>query len=92
MTEAHVRVENLRKTYQTRNDEIEAIREVQMEVAEGEFISILGPSGCGKSTLFRHCRCRRRKCLKTTARYRRGFSGPCSNALADNLKECPIPN
>ncbi|MGY9019784.1 MAG: ABC transporter ATP-binding protein [Alphaproteobacteria bacterium] len=51
MTEAHVRVKNLRKTYQTRNDEIEAIREVQMEVAEGEFISILGPSGCGKSTL-----------------------------------------
>ncbi|MBK18633.1 MAG: ABC transporter ATP-binding protein [Rhodospirillaceae bacterium] len=53
MTEAnaHVRVENLRKTYQTRRDEIEAIREVQMEVAEGEFISILGPSGCGKSTL-----------------------------------------
>ena len=53
MTEAsaHVRVKNLRKTYQTRSDEIEAIREVQMEVAEGEFISILGPSGCGKSTL-----------------------------------------
>ncbi len=53
MTEAnaHVRVENLRKTYQTRKAGIEAIREVQMEVAEGEFISILGPSGCGKSTL-----------------------------------------
>ena len=53
MTEmtAHVRVENLRKTYQTRQDEIEAIHEVKMEVAEGEFISILGPSGCGKSTL-----------------------------------------
>ena len=53
MTEmtAHVRVENLRKTYQTRQDEIEAIHEVKMDVAEGEFISILGPSGCGKSTL-----------------------------------------
>ncbi len=47
----HVRIKDLRKTYQTRRDDIEAIREVQMEVAEGEFVSILGPSGCGKSTL-----------------------------------------
>lgn len=47
----HVRVKDLRKTYQTRREDIEAIREVQMEVAQGEFVSILGPSGCGKSTL-----------------------------------------
>jgi NitT/TauT family transport system ATP-binding protein len=47
----HVRVRDLRKTYQTRREEIEAIREVQMEVGRSEFISILGPSGCGKSTL-----------------------------------------
>jgi NitT/TauT family transport system ATP-binding protein len=47
----HVRIKDLRKTYQTRRDDIEAIREVQMEVAQGEFVSILGPSGCGKSTL-----------------------------------------
>lgn len=47
----HVRVGDLCKTYQTRRDEIEAIRSVQMEVAQGEFVSILGPSGCGKSTL-----------------------------------------
>ncbi len=47
----HVHVRDLRKTYQTRREEIEAIREVQMEVDQGEFISILGPSGCGKSTL-----------------------------------------
>lgn len=47
----HVRVKDLRKIYQTRREDIEAIREVQMDIAEGEFISILGPSGCGKSTL-----------------------------------------
>ena len=47
----HVQVKDLRKTYQTRREDIEAIREVQMAVGEGEFISILGPSGCGKSTL-----------------------------------------
>lgn len=47
----HVRVKDLRKTYQTRREDIQAIREVQMSVGQGEFVSILGPSGCGKSTL-----------------------------------------
>ena len=47
----HVRIRDLRKTYQTRREEIEAIRKVQMEVHRSEFVSILGPSGCGKSTL-----------------------------------------
>ena len=47
----HVCVKELRKTYQTRRDDIEAIRLVDMEITEVEFVSILGPSGCGKSTL-----------------------------------------
>ena len=35
----HVRVKDLRKTYQTRREDIEAIRDVQMDVRQGEFIS-----------------------------------------------------
>lgn len=51
MTALHVRISDLSKTYKTRRDEIEAIRAVDMDVRETEFVSILGPSGCGKSTL-----------------------------------------
>ena len=34
-------------TYQARNGEVEALRSVSFDVAEGEFVSIVGPSGCG---------------------------------------------
>lgn len=34
-------------------DEIQALEEVNLNIATGEFISIVGPSGCGKSTLLR---------------------------------------
>jgi len=38
-------------TYQSLNGEIKALEKIDLEVYEGEFISIVGPSGCGKSTL-----------------------------------------
>src|SRR5260370_41723046 len=42
-----LRVDAVRKLYQ----QTEAIRNVSIEVVDGEFVSLLGPSGCGKSTL-----------------------------------------
>ena len=46
-----LRLENISKTYQAKNGEIEALKDVNFSVEEGEFVSIIGPSGCGKSTL-----------------------------------------
>lgn len=42
---------NIAKTYQTDKIETIALKEINLNVDKGEFISIMGPSGCGKSTL-----------------------------------------
>ena len=44
-------VKDICKTYQAENGETEALKDINFEVEEGEYISIIGPSGCGKSTL-----------------------------------------
>ena len=44
-------VKNLDKCYRVREGNLPALSAVDLEVAEGEFVSIVGPSGCGKSTL-----------------------------------------
>lgn len=41
----------IEKVYRTNRIETVALSNVNLEVKEGEFISIMGPSGCGKSTL-----------------------------------------
>lgn len=46
-----LKVKDIKKTYQSKNGEIEAIAGISFSAYEGEFISIIGPSGCGKSTL-----------------------------------------
>lgn len=46
-----INIKSLKKIYYSKNDEIEAIKDVSFDLNDGEFISIVGPSGCGKSTL-----------------------------------------
>ncbi len=46
-----LRVNQLKKTYHTKQGETPAIDEVSFSLEPGEFIAIVGPSGCGKSTI-----------------------------------------
>ena len=58
-------------------DEVAAVREIDLEIAAGEFFSLLGPSGCGKTT---------------TLRLIAGFEPPTSGQiLLDGVDLAPVP-
>jgi putative ABC transport system ATP-binding protein len=46
-----IKLENISKVYRTKEIETLALDNINFDVKEGEFVSIMGPSGCGKSTL-----------------------------------------
>lgn len=48
-----IRIENLRKVYGHGETAVEALKNVNMQVASGEVVGLVGPSGSGKSTLLK---------------------------------------
>ncbi len=47
----YVRLRNVTKLYRSRRESVAAVSNVNLDIATGEFVSIIGPRGCGKSTL-----------------------------------------
>ena len=43
---SHVKLINLTKHF----DKVEVLKNINLDIKEGEIVSLLGPSGCGKST------------------------------------------
>ena len=46
-----IKLTDINKVYRTKTVETRALENINLEVAPGEFLSVMGPSGCGKSTL-----------------------------------------
>ena len=44
-------IKNLSKIYHSKDKELYALKNINLEIKQSEFISIVGPSGCGKSTI-----------------------------------------
>jgi nitrate/nitrite transport system ATP-binding protein len=49
--ERYVQLENVQKVFETKQGRFVALRDINLSVHRGEFVSIIGHSGCGKSTL-----------------------------------------
>jgi NitT/TauT family transport system ATP-binding protein len=71
-----IKIANVQKIYRTPNREVHALKDIDLDVYAGEFVSFLGPSGCGKSTL-----------LNAIG----GFSLPTSGTLLVNGKPVTAP-
>jgi NitT/TauT family transport system ATP-binding protein len=49
-----IRLDGVSKIYESRDGELlEALKNISLEIADREFVTIVGPSGCGKSTLLK---------------------------------------
>jgi iron(III) transport system ATP-binding protein len=48
-----IRIEDLHLTYRSAHGEVYAVRGVDLDIAAGQFYTLLGPSGCGKTTTLR---------------------------------------
>ena len=76
MTSAPIVVKGVNKIFKTADNEVVALKDINLEIPQGQFVCLLGPSGCGKSTL-----------LNAMA----GFSLPTSGSITANGKTVTGP-
>ena len=53
MPRALIRIDRVGMVYAADSAAVEALRDISLDIGEGEFVALVGPSGCGKSTLMR---------------------------------------
>ncbi len=51
--ETVISARNLSLTFETNDGPVHALKDVSLEIAQGDFVSFIGPSGCGKTTFLR---------------------------------------
>lgn len=51
MDKSILKIDHLKKIYHDTKGEVEAIKDIELDIYDKEFLSIVGPSGCGKSSL-----------------------------------------
>jgi nitrate/nitrite transport system ATP-binding protein len=51
MNTQYINIQNVEQTFKTKKGSFPALRDIQLSVAQGEFVALIGHSGCGKSTL-----------------------------------------
>ncbi|RFP12066.1 MULTISPECIES: ABC transporter ATP-binding protein [unclassified Duganella] len=76
MSATHIVVSNVSKVFQTAERQLVALKDIELEIPQGQFVCLLGPSGCGKSTL-----------LNAIA----GFAPPTSGRIVADGKEVTAP-
>jgi NitT/TauT family transport system ATP-binding protein len=48
---AHIDIKGVNKVFRTDDREVVALKDIDLDIPQGQFVCLLGPSGCGKSTL-----------------------------------------
>ena len=51
MSTTHISVKSVNKIFASAEREVVALKDIQLDIRQGQFVCLLGPSGCGKSTL-----------------------------------------
>ena len=79
MSDLIIKTESLTKNYVLGAETVRAVRDVDLEIHEGEFVSIMGPSGSGKSTFMNMI-----GCLDTPTEGKYWLSGQLVSELSDD--------